>query len=167
MNEGDVLETTFSLIIAYQVQTSRIQAKPMFKFCVPFLYAVWHGLCYLLWDSRVCKPVKESGTSPRPSWANGYSKATWCRRKRKLLQVLRKSYDTLFFQWHAKQLCQDSVQRLPSVLCNSACVTDVHVATSPCSNMLGFCLIRCPGEWSIFKAPDASDLRKVVEEDSK
>ena len=33
--------------------------------------------------------------------------------------------------------------------------------------MEDLCMKSCPGEWSIFKAPDASDLRKVVEENSK
>ena len=50
--------TAFSLIVIYQVQTSRIQAKPMFTFCFTFLYTVWHGfaICHGIQEcASLCK----------------------------------------------------------------------------------------------------------------
>lgn len=97
-------ETAFCLIVVYQVQTSRIQAKPMFTFCFTFLYTVWHGfaICHRIQEcASLCKSQERQRDLAElmdiAKQRDAGDKGSFCKFWASLMR-------------HAKQLCQDSVQ---------------------------------------------------------
>lgn len=164
-------EIAFSLIVAYQVQTSRIQAKPMFTFCFTFLYTVWHGfaICHGIQEcASLCKSQERQRDLAElmdiAKQRDAGDKGSFC-----------KFWASLMMPCSDSITCKASVPRFSPAfafcLCNSRSCGHITMLEHAWIVLMWFmhqlinfvcvcwledlCMQSCQGEWNIFKAPDA------------